>query len=112
MRRSPRNSSAFPACASTGTPTWCSSRTSAASPADVLRLLQARNVRYRRGGGTIYPEHVHRMLTRVLYTGYLKCPAWDIPLTKAQHEPLISLDTFSRIQERLAGKHEVVHDRR
>src|SRR5262249_39725303 len=75
-------------------------------------FLQARHVRHRQAGDTIYPGQVHRMLTRVLYAGYLRCPTWGIPLTKAQHEPLISLDTFSRIQDRLAKKREVVHDRR
>ena len=45
----------------------------------------------RGGKGMIYPEQVRRILTRPLYAGYLECPKWSVPLTKAQHEPLISV---------------------
>lgn len=51
--------------------------------------------------GTVTNEAVNRILTRVLYAGYLERPDWDVSLRPAQHEPLISLATFERIQERL-----------
>ncbi len=53
--------------------------------------------------GTIRQQKVTDMLTRTVYAGYLEVPGWGIPLTKAQHEGLIDLKTFQRIQERRAG---------
>ena len=41
------------------------------------------------------------MLTRVIYAGYIEAPKWNIPLRKGQHEGLISLETFEKIQTRL-----------
>lgn len=40
----------------------------------------------------------------VIYTGLLSSKEWGISLRQAQHEPLISVETFNTIQERLAGK--------
>lgn len=45
-----------------------------------------------------------RILTNILYTGYLEYPEWDVPLTKGKHPALISMQTYEKIQERLAGK--------
>lgn len=80
--------------------------------ADVLRFFQERGLSHHRGGETVYPEQVRRILTRVLYAGYLECTKWGVPLTKARHEPLITLATFDRIQERLAHKAGVGQDRK
>ena len=49
----------------------------------------------------VHFDKVKRLLTNVLYAGYIQFSKWDIPLTKAQHEPLISLATYKIIQERL-----------
>ncbi|MEQ9641747.1 MAG: recombinase family protein [Alphaproteobacteria bacterium] len=51
--------------------------------------------------GTVTNEAVNRILTRVLYAGYLERPEWGVALRKARHEPLVSLETFERIQTRL-----------
>lgn len=80
--------------------------------ADVQRFLQERGLRHRAITGTVYLQQVRRILTQVLYTGFLVCPRWGIPLTKASHEPLISLDTYYCIQEKLAQKPSMPHDRR
>ena len=77
----------------------------------VQQFLEERGLRTRNRDGDVYPEQVRRLLTQVLYTGHLVCPKWGIPLTRAQHEPLISLATFDRIQERLAKKTIVRHTR-
>jgi site-specific DNA recombinase len=82
------------------------------TPADVRHFLQEKGLKRRGGIGTVYPDQVLRILTCILYTGFLEFPAWGIPLAKAQHEPLISLDTFERIQERLAKKTALRHDRK
>ena len=72
------------------------------SPAEVKRFLDAKpafpkNAKWKE----VHYDKVKRLLTNPLYAGYLKFEKWKIPLTKAQHEPLISLTTFEIIQERL-----------
>lgn len=44
---------------------------------------------------------VNRILGNILYTGYIEYPKWKIPRTKGHHKPLISLDTYEQVQERL-----------
>ncbi len=52
-------------------------------------------------GTEVHFDKVKRLLTNTLYAGYLQFPKWDIPLTKAQHDPLISYATHQVIQDRL-----------
>ena len=44
------------------------------------------------------------MLNRMLYTGYYEYPTWDIALMKGKHEPIISFETYKRIQDKLYGR--------
>jgi len=44
------------------------------------------------------------MLERALYTGYFTVESWNMHLQRGQHQPLISLATHQRIQDRLAGR--------
>lgn len=37
----------------------------------------------------------------MLYAGYIESPAWGVSLRKARHEPLISWETFEKIQGRM-----------
>ncbi len=80
--------------------------------ADVQRFLQEKRLRHRGRSGIVYGDQVRRILTQVLYAGYLEHRSWGVPLTKAQHEPLISLDTYYAIQDRLASKAPLPHDRK
>jgi DNA invertase Pin-like site-specific DNA recombinase len=48
--------------------------------------------------------HVRTMLTNILYTGYLEHKPWSVPLTKAKHTPLITMDTHLQIKQRLGDK--------
>lgn len=57
-----------------------------------------------RSGGHIRNQHVNDMLTNVTYAGYVEAKCWDVALREGQHEGLISLTTFEKIQERLADK--------
>ena len=52
-------------------------------------------------GGEIRNQRVYEMLTRVIYAGYIEAPKWNISLRKAQHEGLISFESFEKIQTRL-----------
>lgn len=48
-------------------------------------------------------QRVADMLGQVLYAGYIERPNWGISLRPAQHEGLISFETFQQIQNRLNG---------
>ena len=52
-------------------------------------------------GGEIRNQRIFDMLTRVVYAGYIESPKWGITLRKAQHEGLMSFETFEKIQARL-----------
>ena len=51
--------------------------------------------------GEIRHQRVIDLLKQVLYAGYIEAPLWDVPLRKARHDGLISLETFQKNQERL-----------
>ncbi len=71
---------------------------------EVARFLAAQpEIPANRYGG-VRPERARQMLTQPLYAGYVELPSWDVSLRKGQHEALISLETFNRIQHRLLGK--------
>lgn len=47
---------------------------------------------------------IHGMLRQPLYTGHLEHKPWGVTFRRGQHEPLITLATYERIQERLREK--------
>ena len=54
--------------------------------------------------GFLTNEQTNRILTNPTYAGYVESKVWDVSLRKGQHEGVISLETFERVQERLSGK--------
>lgn len=44
---------------------------------------------------------VTKMLKQPIYAGYIEVPNWNISLRKGHHEPLISFESYTRIQENL-----------
>lgn len=44
------------------------------------------------------------MLKNPTYAGYIEYKSWGVSLRKAQHEGIISYETFLKIQERLEGR--------
>ncbi len=54
--------------------------------------------------GVVLHERVNQLLNQVLFSGHIEYSKWDVPLRKAQHDGLISLETYQRIQERLQVK--------
>ncbi len=72
--------------------------------AEVKRFLESQPEfpHDRRGGVT--NTRVTRILTNLIYAGYVDYKPWGVPPTKAKHEPLINFETFQRIQDRLRGK--------
>lgn len=74
------------------------------SQAEVKRFLEANPLFPKDRHGLVTNERVHQILMQPLYAGCLEVPRWKLPLRKAQHDGLISLETFDLIQDRLAGK--------
>ena len=54
--------------------------------------------------GKVHYQRVDNLLNRMAYTGYIEYKPWNISLRMGQHEPLISFETFKKIQERLRGQ--------
>lgn len=57
--------------------------------------------------GEVHMQRVLDILNRQLYTGYFDYPDWQIGLTKGVHEPIISFETYRRIQDKLHGRAKV-----
>ena len=72
--------------------------------ADVMRFLQDHPLFPKDRSGKVRAEAVTRLLNQPLYAGYVEHKPWDISRRKGQHGPLVSLDTYQHIQDRLHGK--------
>ena len=68
---------------------------------DVRKFLEDNEAN---NGKPISLEYVKRMLTRIFYAGYIEYLPWEVSRRKANHEALISLETFEKIQEKLKRK--------
>jgi len=51
--------------------------------------------------GEVRNQKVNDTLTHIIYTGHLESEAWGVSLRPAQHEGLISFETWKMIQQRL-----------
>ena len=49
-------------------------------------------------------KHATEVLRRSIYAGYIDMPSWGIHMLKGQHEPLISLETWQKVQDRIDGR--------
>jgi site-specific DNA recombinase len=77
---------------------------------DVQRFLQKKDFFFKNksvSSSKVHLEKVRRLLSRVIYTGYIEYPDWEVGRIKGHHEALISLQTYEKIQERLNGKVKV-----
>ena len=54
--------------------------------------------------GTVRIQFVTNILERVLYAGMIESKDWNIPIQPARHEGLISFETYTAIQDRIAGR--------
>jgi site-specific DNA recombinase len=73
------------------------------SQADVMRFLQDNPLFPKDASGIVRHQRVGILLAQCAYAGYIEAPSWGVPLRAAQHEALISYQTYQRIQERLNG---------
>lgn len=58
-------------------------------------------------GKPIYQEGVRRLLRRVVYAGYVEREEWEVSRRKGQHEGLVSLEVFEKVQAKLDGKYKI-----
>lgn len=77
------------------------------SQIDVRRFLQEKGFNHWGTGKMTYLEQVKRLLTREVYTGYICYSPWKVTRRKGHHRPLISPETFDRIQDRLREKEKL-----
>ncbi len=71
--------------------------------ADVKRFLEARPEFPKAASDAVRNQNVTNILKRPVYAGLVEAPAWGVTLRKGHHEPLITVATYHRIQERLTG---------
>ncbi|UZD92131.1 recombinase family protein [Cognatishimia activa] len=52
----------------------------------------------------VHPQRIQDFLTRPVYAGMVEAASWDVSLRQGHHEPLVSFNTFQKVQERLFGR--------
>jgi site-specific DNA recombinase len=75
-----------------------------ASQAEVMRFLEMQPSVPKMANGTVSNERVKQILTNPIYAGIVHVPSWNVTPRVGKHAPLISIETFNTIQERLKGK--------
>ena len=68
---------------------------------DVANFLHLKGFNHWGFAKRAYPEQAKRLLTREVYAGYICYPHWEVSRRKGHHQPLVSPETFDRVQERL-----------
>ena len=71
--------------------------------AEIKRFFEAQAAFPRNRKGEITQQRVTDILTQPLYTGHISSENYGIHWLRGHHEPLITVETFERIQERRAG---------
>ena len=77
------------------------------SQTDVQMFLQEKDFFHRKKKKKVHLGEVGRLLNRLLYTGFVEYPNWDVGRRKGHHEPIISLEVFEMIQGRLKKKNKL-----
>lgn len=75
-----------------------------ATQSEVQRFLIEQEPFPKDKSGSVHFQRVTNMLNKVIYAVYLTISKWDIHMQPAKHEPLISLETYQKIQDRLHVK--------
>ncbi len=76
--------------------------------AEIMRYFETLPYFPRDGRGNLRFHRFKEMLTEPLYAGLLEIPRWNISLRKGQHQGLISVEAFEKIQARRARKQPVM----
>ncbi|MBP5856688.1 recombinase family protein [Marivibrio halodurans] len=70
---------------------------------EVARFINGFPETKRRGRYGLSRQMAKNALLNPIYAGYMNVPKWGISMHPGKHEPLISLKTWRKIQDRLAG---------
>lgn len=74
------------------------------SQAEIKRHLDAEPLfPKQKGCDEVHPSRITELLERPIYAGHISYEKWGIRLVPARHEPLISLETWQKIQARRNG---------
>ncbi|PHQ71098.1 MAG: recombinase [Sneathiella sp.] len=71
--------------------------------AEVMRFLQSFPEFPKDRSNTVRNQRIKFILTRSIYAGYVESSKWNVSRRPGNHEALISYETFTKIQDRLAG---------
>lgn len=74
------------------------------SIADVVKYL--RDAGYA-DGRPVYQEGTRRLLRRAIYAGYVEREEWSVSRRKGQHEAILSLEVYEKVQAKLNGKYKI-----
>ncbi len=75
------------------------------TPAEVSSFLRGHPLMQPKIQGKKYPfKDPVSLLTNRIYTGFFEYPKWEVRFMRGQHEPLISMEMYNRIQDRLSGR--------
>ena len=74
------------------------------SPIEVKRFLERYPSIPKNARGEVRLQLVIELLQRSLYAGYITIEKWGLHLQPGKHAPLISFNTWGKIQERLNGR--------
>ena len=66
---------------------------------DVLNFFQENKEHLK--GRIINLNFVKRILSQIIYAGYIEYPRWEVSRRKGHHEAIIDLETFEKIQHKL-----------
>ena len=78
------------------------------SATEVARFLTSKPSIPKNKYGEYSAKQATDLLTRPHYAGFISSEKWNIYMLPAQHEPLITLHTWEKIQERLAGNTKII----
>ena len=74
------------------------------SQSEVMRYLETLPHFPRDGVGKIRFSKVREVFSQILYAGMIEAKRWDVSLRKAQHEGIVSYETFLKVQNKLNSK--------
>lgn len=73
-----------------------------ATQSEVQRFLSSKPVNFPRNSqGEVHPSRIGEILNRPIYAGLVEAKCWNVSRRKGNHEGLISVETYQKIQKRL-----------
>jgi site-specific DNA recombinase len=70
---------------------------------ELKRFFESRAEFPKNRQGEVHHQRVFEMLDRVHYAGYIHIPEWGIHFQPGKHKPIISFETWQKLQQRLKG---------